>query len=168
MIFSVWPVVPVGGCTNLLRFCPVLHAVSLTITKRHRRGEEGRQGRIQVAKSALDLVRDAWIWQSTRSQSGSMTSHVCLVRPIQFVLFVSAFPGFSLGLRPSEKPRKLDRTRENQIQLILFSFKFCCWMNGLLEYIKPDPYKSNILLRKGIKPHWTRSSRNQQTPIQRD
>ena len=40
VLFSVWLVVPVSGCTNFLGFCPVSHAVSLTITQRHGRGGE--------------------------------------------------------------------------------------------------------------------------------
>ena len=61
MLLSVRLVVPVSGCTNFLGFCPVSHAVFLTITQRHGRGGEGRKWHVQVAKlsckASLNLVR---------------------------------------------------------------------------------------------------------------
>ena len=135
MLLSIGLVVPVSCPRDLLWLCPVSHAVLLTIAQRHwREGKrEARGGSLllEIQVGSTRMTRS-----STKSQSGSMTSYVSFGRSIRFALFGSAFPGFSLGFKPSEKPRKPGQTGENQIELILFSLKIRCWLDVNYKFIE--------------------------------
>jgi hypothetical protein len=140
MLFSIGLVLPVSGYTYFLWFCPVAHAIFLTIAQRHWSG--GRRG----GDTTIFFVEFSLMSEELRL----MTSNELFGRSIRFVLFVSAFPGFSLGMNTHGLRSDKQNTSCDHIQ-VSFGVILGILCRRCLSYQKRSFYISIVISRrKGV------------------